>query len=76
MLTNWRGVVAPGSIDDAQRAKLTDVVTKLHESEAWKTTLAKNNWDDAFLAGDAFKTFLAEDIAKVKTTLSEIGLVK
>jgi putative tricarboxylic transport membrane protein len=76
VLTNWRGVVAPGSIDDAQRAKLTEVVTKLHESEAWKSTLTKNNWDDAFLAGDDFKTFLTEDIAKVKTTLAEIGLVK
>jgi tripartite-type tricarboxylate transporter receptor subunit TctC len=76
VLTNWRGVVAPGSIDDAQRAKLIDVVTKLHESEAWTATLIKNNWDDAFLTGDAFKTFLTEDIAKVKTTLSEIGLVK
>ncbi|AXJ10563.1 tripartite tricarboxylate transporter substrate binding protein [Arthrobacter sp. PM3] len=76
VLTNWRGVVAPGSIDDAQRAKLTDVVTKLHDSEAWKSTLAKNNWDDAFLSGDSFKAFLTEDIAKVKTTLTQIGLVK
>lgn len=76
VLTNWRGVVAPGSIDDAQRSKLTELVTKLHESEAWKSTLKKNNWDDAFLAGDGFKTFLTEDITKVKTTLTQIGLVK
>jgi len=76
VLTNWRGVVAPGSIDDAQRTKLTELVTKLHESEAWKSTLKKNNWDDAFLAGDGFKTFLTEDITKVKTTLTQIGLVK
>lgn len=76
VLTNWRGVVAPGSIDEAQKAKLTEVVTKLHATEAWKATLAKNNWDDAFLAGDEFKTFLTEDITKVKTTLTEIGLVK
>lgn len=76
VLTNWRGVVAPGSIDDAQKTKLTELVTKLHETEAWKSTLKKNNWDDAFLAGDGFKTFLGEDITKVKTTLTEIGLVK
>ncbi|MEO5781036.1 MULTISPECIES: tripartite tricarboxylate transporter substrate binding protein [Arthrobacter] len=76
VLTNWRGVVAPGSIDDAQRAKLTDLVSKLHDSSDWKTTLATNNWDDAFLAGDDFKSFLTADIANVKTTLSEIGLVK
>ena len=41
-----------------------------------KVENTQNNWDDAFLAGDGFKTFLTEDIAKVKTTLTEIGLVK
>lgn len=76
VLTNWRGVVAPGSIDEAQAAKLTDMVTKLNESEAWAKTLKDNNWDNAFLAGEEFKTFLDEDITKVKTTLTEIGLVK
>ncbi len=76
VLTNWRGVVAPGSIDDAQRATLTGLVTELHDSADWKATLATNNWDDAFLAGDDFSTFLTEDIANVKTTLTEIGLVK
>jgi tripartite-type tricarboxylate transporter receptor subunit TctC len=76
VLTNWRGVVAPGNIDEAQAKKLTDLATKLNESEAWTKTLKDNNWDNAFLAGDEFKTFLDEDIAKVKTTLTEIGLVK
>lgn len=76
VLTNWRGVVAPGSIDEAQATKLTDMVTELNESEAWAKTLKDNNWDNAFLAGDEFKAFLTEDIAKVKTTLTEIGLVK
>ncbi len=76
VLTNWRGVVAPGSIDEAQAKKLTELVTELNKSEAWAKTLKDNNWDNAFLAGEEFKTFLTEDIAKVKTTLTEIGLVK
>lgn len=76
VLTNWRGVVAPGSIDDDQRGKLTEMITKLHESDSWKETLAKNNWDDAFLTGEEFDSFLTEDITKVKETLKEIGLVQ
>ncbi|MFJ6418576.1 Bug family tripartite tricarboxylate transporter substrate binding protein [Paeniglutamicibacter sp. NPDC091659] len=76
VLTNWRGVVAPGSIDEAQAKKLTELATELNKSEAWTKTLKDNNWDNAFLAGDEFKTFLTEDIATVKTTLTEIGLVK
>ncbi|MHA7263427.1 Bug family tripartite tricarboxylate transporter substrate binding protein [Arthrobacter sp. TMN-37] len=75
VLTNWRGVVAPGSIDEAQADKLTQLVTDLHETEAWKTTLKENNWSDAFLTGEEFDTFLTEDIATVKTTLTEIGLL-
>ncbi|PQZ92949.1 C4-dicarboxylate ABC transporter substrate-binding protein [Arthrobacter sp. MYb227] len=76
VLTNWRGVVAPGSIDETQTKKLTEMVTKLNESEAWATTLKDNNWDNAFLAGAEFDSFLTEDITKVKTTLTEIGLIK
>jgi putative tricarboxylic transport membrane protein len=75
VLTNWRGVVAPGSIDEAQAEKLTQLMTDLHETEAWKTTLKENNWSDAFLTGEEFDTFLTEDIATVKTTLTDIGLL-
>ena len=76
VLTNWRGVVAPGSIDEVQTKKLTEMVTELNKSEAWAKTLKDNNWDNAFLAGSEFDSFLTEDIAKVKTTLTEIGLIK
>ena len=75
MLTNWRGVVAPGTIDDAQAEALTQLVTELHATDTWKATLEENNWADAFLAGEEFETFLDEDIASVKTTLTDIGLL-
>ena len=75
VLTNWRGVVAPGTIDEAKAAELTELVTELSETEAWQTTLETNAWDDAFLAGEEFDAFLTEDIAAVKTTLTEIGLL-
>lgn len=75
VLTNWRGVVAPGNIDDAQADKLTQLVTDLHETDTWKATLEENNWSDAFLSGDEFQSFLDEDIASVKTTLTDIGLL-
>ncbi|PPB49745.1 C4-dicarboxylate ABC transporter substrate-binding protein [Arthrobacter pityocampae] len=75
VLTNWRGVVAPGSIDDAQAEALTQLVTDLHATDTWKATLEENNWADAFLAGEEFEAFLDEDIASVKTTLTDIGLL-
>lgn len=74
-LTNWRGVLAPGSISEAERAGLIDVVTQLHESGAWADELETKGWSDAFLAGDDFDSFLTQNISDVTTTLGNIGLV-
>ncbi|MFD7309472.1 Bug family tripartite tricarboxylate transporter substrate binding protein [Promicromonospora sp. NPDC059942] len=76
VLTNWRGVVAPGTIDDAQREALTSTVTELAESESWQATLEEKGWDDAFLAGDEFDTYLEGNIAESLAVLKDIGLVR
>jgi putative tricarboxylic transport membrane protein len=76
VLTNWRGVVAPGTIDDAERETLTTAVTELAESDAWQATLEEKGWDDAFLAGDEFDTYLEGNIAESVAVLKDIGLVR
>jgi putative tricarboxylic transport membrane protein len=75
-LTNWRGVLAPGGISDADRDALIEVVTELHESEAWTEVLETRGWADAFLAGDEFDSYLESNIAEVVQTLGNIGLVE
>ncbi|MET8474536.1 tripartite tricarboxylate transporter substrate binding protein [Streptomyces sp. NPDC006422] len=72
--TNWRGIVAPPGISDAQRAKLTNLVKKLHASKEWKKSLEVNGWDDAFLVGDDFGTFLDAEDKRVVSVLKELGL--
>ena len=76
VLTNWRGLVAPGDISDADRAALTEAVTKAHATDAWQDTLQKRGWTDAFLTGAEFDEFLNKDISAVGETLSNIGLVE
>jgi putative tricarboxylic transport membrane protein len=76
VLTNWRGVVAPGGLDDAERDALVDVVTEAAESDAWAEVLETNDWDDAFMAGDEFQTYVDEEVTAAQTTLKEIGLVQ
>ncbi|MEV7575985.1 MULTISPECIES: Bug family tripartite tricarboxylate transporter substrate binding protein [unclassified Microbacterium] len=75
VLTNWRGVIAPGGISDAERAELERLVTELEASDAWKDELETRGWADAFLTGAEFDEFLDGDIAEVTTTLQNIGLV-
>ncbi|MCQ4208114.1 Bug family tripartite tricarboxylate transporter substrate binding protein [Streptomyces longispororuber] len=72
--TNWRGIVAPPGLSDTQRAKLTGLVRKLHASDGWKKSLEKNGWDDAFLTGDDFGTFLEAQDKRVVSVLKELGL--
>ncbi|KJL23246.1 Bug family tripartite tricarboxylate transporter substrate binding protein [Microbacterium azadirachtae] len=75
VLTNWRGVVAPGGIDEARKAELERVVTALHDTGAWSGVLKERGWNDAFLVGAEFDEFLAGNIKDVSATLKNIGLV-
>ena len=75
VLTNWRGVIAPGGISGAERAELERIVTELEASDAWKDELETRGWADAFLAGAEFDEFLDGNVAEVTTTLQNIGLV-
>ncbi|NUK00143.1 tripartite tricarboxylate transporter substrate binding protein [Streptomyces lunaelactis] len=72
--TNWRGVVAPPGLSDAERDKLVGLFQGLHDSPQWKESLKKNGWDDAFLTGDTFGDFLDEQDKSVDSVLKELGL--
>ncbi|WP_433548358.1 Bug family tripartite tricarboxylate transporter substrate binding protein [Streptomyces sp. CA-294286] len=72
--TNWRGIVAPPGLTDAERTKLITLFEKLHASKEWKDALKKNGWDDAFLTGDEFGAFLDKENTRVDSVLKELGL--
>ncbi|CAA9420597.1 MAG: Tricarboxylate transport protein TctC, partial [uncultured Quadrisphaera sp.] len=74
-LTNWRGVVAPGSVDAEQQQALVDLVTQLHDTPAWEAELEERGWTDAFVPGEDFGAELTTQIEEVRTTLTDIGLV-
>jgi putative tricarboxylic transport membrane protein len=71
---NWRGVVAPPGIGDADRARLVDLFTDLHGTPQWREALARNGWTDAFAPGDEFGAFLREENDRVAAVLKDLGL--
>lgn len=75
-VTNWRGLIAPGDLDQPQIEALQDLVTEMHDSQQWADTLETNGWTDAFLVGDEFGAFLEGDIATTQDTLRTIGLIE
>jgi putative tricarboxylic transport membrane protein len=74
VMTNWRGVFAPPGIRPDAQQKLVALLTELHALPAWQEMLKTRDWQDAFLTGDAFTAFLAEDQTKTQAVLQEIGL--
>ena len=75
-LVNWRGVFGAPGISDAQKKELIDVVGKAVKSASWRDTLKRNDWDDMYLAGDAFKTFLDADTQRIDKIVAGLGLKK
>lgn len=72
--TNWRGIVAPPGLTEAQRDKLTRLIEELHDSPQWRQSMKQNGWDDAFLTGDEFGDFLDAQDKRVVSVLKELGL--
>ncbi|MDL5199944.1 tripartite tricarboxylate transporter substrate binding protein [Streptomyces sp. ALI-76-A] len=72
--TNWRGIVAPPGLTDAERDKLVRLVEELHDSPEWRESLQQNGWDDAFLTGEEFGDFLGAQDKRVVAVLKELGL--
>ena len=76
VLANWRSVVAPPGITEAQKKALVDTIEKMVKSDSWKTVLKQKGWDDAHLAGDDFAAFLKQEQTRVAAVLKSVGLVK
>ena len=76
VLTNWRSVMAAPGITATQKQTLVDAIDKLAKSKAWKDILKQKGWDDAYLTGDEFATFLKQEQVRVSRVLDSVGLVK
>jgi putative tricarboxylic transport membrane protein len=72
-LANWRAIVGPPGLSDAERDVLTERVTRMARSEAWQQALALNGWDDLFLAGPEFQQFLLSEQARVEAVLQRLA---
>ena len=74
VFTNWRGIIAPPGIDDADRRRLIQIFSDLDRSPEWSAAMRRNDWSDAFLGGDDFAAFLATEDQRIRTTLQSLGL--
>lgn len=71
---NWRGVLAPPGISAADRDHLVRLWQELTRTPEWAAAAQRTGWTTAFLPGDAFGGFLAEQDAQVRVALARLGL--
>jgi putative tricarboxylic transport membrane protein len=71
---NWRGVFCGPGLNAAQRQALVDLMTAVHATPQWKEILRLRAWSDAFLTGEAFATYLQQDIVATEGVLKDLGL--
>jgi putative tricarboxylic transport membrane protein len=72
-LENWRSVVAPPGITNAQRTRLEQTIDAMVRSPQWRDALAKYRWIDRYRAGEPFTRFVNAEEARVRPILRELG---
>lgn len=73
---NWRSLMAPASISPELKKQYVEAAESMHDSDSWKKALDTNGWNDNFLAGDEFASWLDEENGRVKGVLADLGLAK
>ncbi|GIF98879.1 Bug family tripartite tricarboxylate transporter substrate binding protein [Catellatospora citrea] len=73
-LMNWRGLVAPPGISDAEKTAVIAMIDKLHSSAQWKQALTDKKWTDFYRTGDQATSYFADENTRIKAVLTEIGL--
>ena len=74
VLSNWRGLVAPADLDDAQVAELAAIVDEMHSTQEWRDVLEKNSWTDNYMVGEEFEAFIDEQQTEADELAKELGL--
>lgn len=74
-LVNWRGVVAPPGISDAERAELLAITEEMVDTESWGQAIERNRWDDSFSGPEEFAEFIAGEEVRTRGLLTDLGIL-
>lgn len=74
VLTNWRGIVAPPGLSDAERDKVVAFVDEVRATPSWKESVERFGWTEVAKPGTEFDSFLESEEQRVKQLVSDLGL--
>ena len=68
---NWRSVVAPLGISDADRTRLESLIDAMVHGKPWRDMLERYRWLDRYLVGTALPTFVDAEEGRVRNILNK-----
>jgi len=71
---NWRGVVGPKHLGDAEVAYWSGKFAEAVKTEEWTDNLERNHWDADFLTGVEAKRFLDSHYEELRSTLVNLHI--
>lgn len=75
-VANWRGIVAPPEISNAQRDAIVSKIEEMHGTKEWKQTLESNNWEDYLMTGEEFAKYIKAEDKDITATLKDLGIIE
>jgi putative tricarboxylic transport membrane protein len=75
-LTNWRMMVAPPGLSDAERARITGYVQKVLKSPQWASALKRNDWTPFVKTGAELDSFVTSEQKRVQQVVADLGIGK
>ena len=75
-IANWRGILGSPDMPEDNYQTWVDRFTQLNESEAWAKVLETQGWDQFFIAGEEFGSFIQEENERIGAILKEAGLAE
>jgi putative tricarboxylic transport membrane protein len=73
---NWRGVIGPKGMTNAQVSYWEGVLKEVTRTEEWRKDLEQNSWADNYMGSQDSRKFLDQQYAQLAQIMSEIGLAK
>jgi putative tricarboxylic transport membrane protein len=74
VVPNWRGVVGPPDLTEAERDAVIAVLEEMRSTPEWKRVLERNGWQDFWKPGEEFERYLQEESRRAERILRNLGL--
>lgn len=72
-LANWRAVVAPPGITDAEYTTLEKIMRETVQTQEWRDAIERNQWTDVYLDGQEFQTWFTAEQARIAQLVARMN---